>query len=230
MTLRLNKDIGFGAFSSGGGAASILNTTNAFQEGVVAASHTYSGLNLGADDGTGRVIVACGVIGNAGLVSISLVTVAGTTAAEVVTGANAFERVGINAASGVSGTSGDVVITGSANLYATFVSVYRLTGGSIIATTSGTDTDSNPATWDLDVVAGGVAVGVVTHRSDATTETFSWANLTETYDVEYQADDQYGGTAAAAFATAQTDLAISVTASTAGTRSQVMAVASFPPA
>lgn len=229
MTLRLTKDIGFGSSAEGGAGsmASITNTTNSSKDATVAASHTYSGLSFGTDDGAGRVIVALGIVPNGAVGSISSVTIGGTTAAQVVTAQNGFERCSIYATSGVSGTSGDVVITNSDNLYASFVSVFRISGASITATTTWTDTNSNPATADPDVPAGGVVVGAVNHRSDVD-ETFSWANLTEAYDVEYMVDDQFGSSAYSAFASAQTNLAVSATATQAGLRSPVMTLAVFP--
>lgn len=232
MTLRLNKDIGFGA-ATGDGAGSmgtISPTTSSSKDATVALAHTYSALSWGDDDGKGRIAVALGIVPNGALGAISSVSLVGSTASfsttEVVTAANSSERCSIYVTSGAVGTSGDVVITNSSNLYASFVTVFRLGGVSITATTTWTDTNSNPATADPDIPAGGVTIGVVNHRSDVD-ETFSWSNLTEAFDTEYMPDDQYGSTAYSAFASAQTNLAVSVTASQAGLRSPVMALAVF---
>jgi hypothetical protein len=233
MTLRLTKDIGFGASASAGSGSmgTITPTTSSSKDATVSLSHTYSGLSLGDDDGKGRVGIALGIVPNGALGTISSVSIVGSTATfstnEIITASNGFERCSIYATSGVAGTSGDVVITNSANLYASFVTVFRLGGVSIAASTTWTDTNSNPATADPNVSAGGVAIAVVNHRSDVD-ETFSWSNLTEAFDVEYMADDQYGSSAYNAFASAQTNLAVSVTATQSGLRSPAMALAVFP--
>ncbi len=127
-----------------------------------------------------------------------------------------------------TGTTGDVVVTTAANSGATGIDVWAIYNAQGTATDSGTDSDSDPATFALDIAAGGVALGFVAHRSNTDPTTFTWTNLTEASDRAAVAANLYVTGAQAAFASTQTNLSIECDSSDAGVRSPLLVTASFP--
>lgn len=189
------------------------------------AVHTHTSVALSA---TGLTIIGIAISPNGSLGTISSVTANAVEATSVEQAAGTNERSAIFIVN-AGASSGNIVITNSLNLFSTTVVTWEMLGGSATKTDSGTDTNSNPATFDLDIAAGGVAVGMLCHRSDTNPTTTTWSNLSEDHD-DALGSGVYASAASAAFAAAQTNLTISATRSAAGVRNPVMCCASFPPA
>lgn len=181
---------------------------------------------FGADSATRRIAVGIGT--EQAPATVNSVTMGGAAAAlKGSVAANVSESSQIWVGD-PTGTSGIIEITYSTSAARDVgIVVWAIHNASDTATDSGTDTDSNPATFALDINAGGVAVAFVLHRSNAD-PTFTWANLTESADFVVTAGSNVVSGAAAAFAAVQTNLSISATSSDAGVRSPVMSTVSFP--
>lgn len=188
---------------------------------------TFTSQAIGSAAATRLVAVGYAVERNAGSALITAVTIGGVSATQVVQANNTVEFASIWIAAVPTGTTANIVSTHSNAPGAVGIEVWALGNASSTATDSGTDSNSNPATFDLDINAGGVALGVVIHRSN-TDATFTWSNLTEDNDQVIETGGESMSGASAAFATIQTNLTISVTSSQAGVRSPVLCVASFP--
>lgn len=213
-------------------AATRTKTDTQNKVNVVNVTHTYTAANLGTAQSNRSIVVAIQIEANGGLGTISSVVINGVTATSIVqiTVGAPNERAALFAADVPSGATGDISITNSLALFASTITVYACYGMSITPTDTGTDNDSNPATFALDIAAGGVAFGSVIHRSNTDPTTFTWGNLTEDTDQVMTVNDEYVTAASAEFASAQTNLSISCTSSNAGVRSPGMCVASFPAA
>ena len=111
---------------------------------------------------------------------------------------------------------------------ATGIGVWAIYNAQGTATDSGSDSNSNPATFALDIAAGGVAIGFVAHRSNTDPTTNTWTNLTVKFDRAAVAGNLYVTGASDAFASTQTNLSIECNASNAGVRSPLLVTASFP--
>ena len=199
--------IGFGA---GGGvaAATVSYRTNANTGNSYGAStKTFSALDIGTASADRIVIVALIGIPNAGTVTISSVTIGGVSAASCCTGIGDTQAfVEFWAATVPSGTTGDVAVTASGNMFNCFVGVWATTGlGSGTATASGTST-ADPGSASLNISAGGIALGAGFNSNNAPNVT--WSNLTEDFDSTQGGSRTYTG-ASQAFAAAQTGLSLS---------------------
>lgn len=189
-------------------------------------TYTFSSQNLGTADASRYIIV--GVLSRraAGTPSISSLTIGGVSAAAVVAQTNTASGSDIAAlyiAAVPTGTTGDIVVTFDAAMLRCAVVAYRAVG---IASATASDTDSSTATdptCNLDVPAGGFAIGVAcTGNAGAS---FTWTGLTENYDAVIEALN--ATSASDTFVAAQTGLAI--TANGTGATAPVGVFASWAP-
>lgn len=186
-------------------------------------TYTFADQNLdtAAPD---RYIVATisGRSNDGGARTINSVTIGGVSATINVQTTDQGNVIGVAVASVPSGTTGDVVVEFSDTMTDAAVALYRVPG---ITTTTATDTGTStatPLTTNLDINAGGFAVAMA--KSDNSSHTATWTNLTERFDQDDASTNSISG-ASDDFATAQTSLAITCTWS-ASTR-PVFAAASF---
>lgn len=123
---------------------------------------------------------------------------------------------------GVSGETGDVVVTYGGNRAWQHTAVVTLTGCATSPHATATDTAGNPLSIDIAVEAGGIIFGAFTSNSNTTV---SLNNLTELYDEGSSNETNAGG--AAIFASGDTET-ITGTFASAGSRKRGAAV-SFSP-
>jgi hypothetical protein len=214
--------------AAGGGSDATISFTDSSVQSGAATTFTFSTQAFGSADATRIVVVGTASEDNGATdANITSMTIGGVAATQIVQATNSTEHVEIWAAAVPTGTTGDVVINYSADAFSVGIGVWALYNAQITNTDEGTDTDSNPATFALDIAAGGVALACVCQRSN-TNPTFTWTNLTENYDEFVVTSDTWMTGASAAFASAQTNLSIEALSTQAGVRSPCMAVASFP--
>lgn len=126
-----------------------------------------------------------------------------------------------------TGTTGDIVVTMSAGMLNLGIAVWRVVGAAAAVTEMLTST-ADPMNVAIDCPANGVIIAIAgNHFSGAT---FTWTNLTERFDAptEDSNGDYYTG-ASDNFASTQTNLSITCTQTTSGTRNHMVAC-SFGPA
>lgn len=194
-------------------------------DGTNLSTYTFASQNFGTASADRHIIcTVCGRSSDGGARTITSVTIGGTTAAENVDTTSSGNVCGIYIAAVPTGTSGNVVVVFNTTMGNADIALYSTTGvGSTTATDSGTST-SNPLTYALDVVAGGIAVAIATSDNGAATAT--WAGLTERFDDATTGGNDKSG-ASDAFATTQTNLTVSCTWT--GSTRPLYAAASFPP-
>ena len=185
------------------GVASIVFTTNA-TDSTNGTTHTFSSQSIGTADSNRKVVVGISYNNSPGSITVSSVTIAGVTATSILNdvGPNSRE-LAIFQADVPTGTTGDIVITTSVSADSIGIGVWAVYDAASTAYQTQTST-ANPLTTDLDVPAGGVAIGVARSSSSST---YSWTNITEDYEQTNEATLTDSG-ASAAFSSQQTNLTI----------------------
>lgn len=203
-----------------------------FRDSAVSASnlttYTFSAMALGPAADRDAVIV--GIIANSSGASVDTVTVGGQSAtqvAELVHGADTV--VALFIATGVTGSTGDVVVTLSSGSQSCGVVVWSAKGLNTTASATATDgadhSTDDTASASLSIPANGFAVGIM--GGGSANQTYTWTNLTEDVDevIETNQNTQTGAHDNDAGGTTPT---ISCQA-TATTGNKAMALASFGP-
>lgn len=193
--------------------ASISYRTTETQDSA-ATTYTFTSKDIGTA-ATGRRIIV-GVIGSgAASRTISSVTVGGNAATAInfvegsVTGA--FLQSAIYIIQVDAGTTATVVVTFSAGSNRCGIGVWAAYGlQSSSATATGTSV-ANPQTASLNISAGGVALGAAQTFDNQTLTGYAWTNLTENFDGLAGTNQVALSGASAAFAAAQTSLALTAT-------------------
>lgn len=190
-------------------------------------TYTFAGVNFGtaASDRFIAVTVSGRAVTTAP--TITSVTIGGVTATIAVQANDVLglNIAGIAIAAVPTGTSGNVVVVFSQTMTNADIATYSTSGvGSATATDFGSST-ADPGTTNLDITAGGIAVAMA--KQDAGLGTCAWTNITETFD-ELDANGNNISGAADAYATTQTNLAVTADFSVAAVR-PIFVAASFPP-
>lgn len=175
-------------------------------------TYTFSSENLGAAAGDRHIIVAIESRASSAGRTLSSVTIGGESATIAVQGTNSGGATSCVAALAIAavptGTSGDVVVTFSGGMLRCAIQVYRVTS---LTSATATDTDKYEAdagdpSVNLDVPAGGFAIGCGTGSSAGST----WTGLTENHDAQIGAEASWATSASDTFVSAQTGLTITI--------------------
>ena len=147
-------------------------------------TYTFSSQDFGEAAANRYIVVTAGGYDTSNE-TVSSITIGGVTAtiAVQVTGNSVTAAIAI--AKVPTGATGDVVVTFSGNMENAGIGVYRLVNlQSATATDTGTDIaeSSNALADDLTIPADGCGIGYAYIQSSNTDRTFSWTNLTETFD------------------------------------------------
>lgn len=190
-------------------------------------TYTFSTFAIGPALAGRKIAVAVsGRESGGGGVTLDSATIGGVSATINVQVTNSGNLQAIIIASVPTGTTADIVVNFSSTMGNADIDVYYVTGvGSNTATDTGTST-ANVGTYDLDVVAGGIAIAMM--KNDNGSHTATWAGVGESYDDADAATNDISGGCRSFLAT-QTNLTVSCTWSGTPTR-PVFAVASFAPA
>lgn len=150
--------------------------TDGAVDGTSTATHTYTGISLGAA-AAGRAIL----VGVAGGASTTAVTVAATPATQIVA-SSGFANISIWLAVVEAGTSGTVVVTQSAadfNIFIGVAAAYNLESTAAIDTAAAQSNTSNVLTVSMNTVSNGVAFGVTFLSTPDAGANATWSGLTE---------------------------------------------------
>lgn len=198
--------------SGGTGAAPFsLTFVTSASDATDLTEYTFSGQSFGDEPGaadTRYIIVGAG--GRAGSnLTVSSATIGGVAATVVIASGATNAPAAIFIAEVPTGTTGDVVVTYSgAGMVSSAIGIWRMINP-ISSTATDTASDITPASGvlnlDLDVTAGGAAVGFTASRGADTT---TWAGMTEAFDILPESLDHVSG---ATTTTAGTPLTVTAT-------------------
>jgi hypothetical protein len=223
MALALTNLIGFGA--SSGAMPSHAFTANAVNATDL-TTYTFSTQAIGTA-AVGRFIVVSVCLSSVASRVVSTLTVGGNSATLIgsqVSGA--FSVVSLWGVRVDTGTTADVVVTGTGALLHCGIGVWALYD---LLSTTPTDTGSspdptNPSTDTLTVLDGGIAIAITGNGSGLVT--YTWTGLTENFDETVEAANLVAHSGASLNPATGSALAITATRSGAGS-DYVMATASF---
>jgi hypothetical protein len=177
-----------GLLASVGGAPEFNYLASSLtQLGSVASTTTFSGFDIGTAGGARRVVVFVNFYATSSATSLSSVTVAGQATSIAVTATNgrSVSAICITVDPVTSGTTGDVVVTASANFFEVGISTYSALN---LNSTTPTDTDSatsSGVTRAIDVLANGGVFGNGGSRGNTGTGgSITWTNLTRNYFID----------------------------------------------
>jgi hypothetical protein len=221
MAFALTNLVGFGA--SSGAMPSHAFTANAVNATDL-TTYTFSTQAIGTA-AVGRYIVVAVFLSSVASRVVSTLTVGGNSATLIgsqVSGA--FSVVSLWGVRVDTGTTADVVVTGTGALLHCGIGVWALYD---LLSTTPTDTGSStadPSTDTLTVLDGGIAIAVA--GSGSTVATYTWTGLTERYD---ESPEVANGVAhSGASLNPATGSALSITATrSVGVSDPIMATASF---
>lgn len=215
--------------STGGGVAEVSCTDDSIDTGS-ATTYTFSSQALGTAASDRKIVVGAFAV-NA-VKAVSSMTIGGVSASLVVAKTNSGgEQIELWQAAVPTGTTGDVVVTWAGGQLGCGIGVFRIVGAESAAHDTGGSAAAGAGSDTLDIPANGVAVGVAGTNPNGI-PTWTWTGLTEDYDaggIITASDGSHTG-ASDAFATTQTGLSITATATSYGVRGSVMAIASWGPA
>ena len=167
-------------------------------------TYTFSSQAFGTAASNRKIVVCTCHDNNDTVSSVTMGGVSGTKATGQIAGSELQTEIWYAAVT--TGTSGDVVVTLTGGAGQMGIGVYRVIGAATSPSATGGSTgEGTTQNDDINVLAGGILIGVSGNRSAATC---TWTNLTETYD---EAIETYGlkqSGAAAAFSSAQTPITI----------------------
>lgn len=172
-----------------------------------AATHTYTGVSLGAEDPDRYISVAI-VLLKAASVDPTSVTIAGISATILnPTGAGSWSTVFHAFAKVPTGTTGDIVVTLGGNIDASTIHVYRVINpGTIPSSVTYVSTASVTSITDtVTVTAGEYLIGA--YKSD-NSNAVTWTNSTEQADLAFAAG---GRRASSAFVLVATSGSLGIT-------------------
>lgn len=193
-------------------------------------TYTFSAASLGTAATGRRILVAAGSnTGNSPHTAISSVTVGGnaTTAVSGLNLVSSAMAAGFFILTLDTGTTGDVVVTMGEASRTAGIDVWAIYD---LESSTPTDTASsqvNDPSGDLDISAGGVAVGYVVYEPPTTAASTSWTNLTENDDLDWGESNRSQSGASANFSTAQTALTITAAITDAAPVNIQLLLASF---
>jgi hypothetical protein len=197
--------------------ATIAFTANGELTGV-GSTKTFSSMALGTAADNRYIIVSIGTTGGGGGTDdCNSVTVGGTGLSKLVSKTHTDHQIAqIWAGLITSGTSADIVVTWARNASRTGIGVWAAYGiGTMEDSGSASISSSSSAmSADLDISAGGVAIGYtfVSTGGEGAATSFTWSNLTEDNDSSIDATGNHSA-ASAAFSAAQSGLTVSSTPS-----------------
>ncbi len=172
-------------------------------------TYTFVGENLGTAASDRQIIVAISSRDSGeSAQALASVTIGGVSATISVQRSNISTDTNVLAlviANVPTGTTGDIVVTFTEGMLRCGIAVYRATGISATPTDTGSSIVADP-TFDIDVTAGGFAIGTsVTGDSGATA---TWTGITEDYEIQIGGESLLQGGASDTFGTTQTDLTL----------------------
>jgi len=197
------------------GALAELTFLQANQDGASATEYTFSGESLGAAAADRYIIIGVNSRGLNATRTLDAVTVGGESATVVTQTPNTTSHTtlsGIAIVLVASGTTGDVVVTFDAGMLRCGIGLWRADSlDSATPNDTGGSTAADP-TYDIDINAGGFAVGTVHAVGDVGQATAVWTGIAEDYDQQLEGVSSHTG-ASDTFVAQQTNLTLTATLS-----------------
>jgi hypothetical protein len=199
------------AYTRGGGNPASVSYRATYNSTTDASSYTFTSADIGTATDRSIVVVAIHYRSS----SISSVTVGGVSATQVVS-VGAGLNTAIYRASGVTGTTANIVVNLSGTASRCLVAVYALYN-----LRSNTPYDSSTTftlggtsqTRTLDTIVDGV---IVAAGSANASRTFTWTGATENYDTVIESADSYSGASASATSNTTTTVSLTIAGGSAG--------------
>ena len=189
-------------------------------------TYTFSSQNLGVAAASRRIVVGIGGRIASGTLTVDSVTIGGVTATILTPQASnttsGTTTVALAIADVPTGTTGDIVVVFNTACLRCIVHAYRVVD---IDSATPSDSDSSVAsnpTCNLDIPAGGIAIGFAAVGNASAT--WTWTGLTEREDAVAGGGEAFGASSASDdFATLQTGRAITADSTTTTTTAGVFA-------
>ena len=190
-------------------AADVTLASSAESGNTPGTSFTFADQALGDAAADRKLVVITGAGSSAA--SVSAMTIAGVSAAEVVCIGTAESNSEMWQADVPTGTSGDVVITYSISIHNTGIGIFRITGagtGPTAPSDTASDSQADPIALTITVPKDGVCIA---GACDDSTSTHTWAELTKVYSASASGGSRMHTGALLNSATLQTDLPVTCT-------------------
>jgi len=162
-----------------------LNYIGAVSNTTGATTYTFTAANIGTAT-SDRVIVVGVMLNSSTNRTVSSVTLGGNAMTSIV-GTNSASNTALFRISVASGTTADIVVTGSGASNGCYVVVYSLTGwGTVTTYDSNSAASTNAATISttIDTASGGAVIGIQNrfNTGSVTTAGFTTQNVNTTFD------------------------------------------------
>ena len=196
-----------------------------------ATNFTFNSVDIGSATSDRKVVVA-GMVSGGGTGTISGCTLDGSAMTENVKPAIDGEgQCAIFEIEVSSGTSATVVLQNTGSKGWGAIAVFALTGAALTATNTTSTTGDTTPNSTITIPAGGVAVGCTTavFSSGSGTKSATWSGLTERFDASVDSNGSCATACSDAFASTETNRAISCTLNTTPAQA-TMALCSWGPA
>lgn len=185
-------------------ADATISQTDAVADNTTQTTYTFSTRAIGSAALNRAVIVGVGGLNVTAGRTISSLTVGGASATSInfqqTSAGGVFVDVGLYALRVDSGTTATVVITWSAAQVRTMIGVWAAYGVDSLTASATAQSSANPMSASLSIPAGGIGVGFLADFQGAAAPTHTWANLTESFDIDV------GGGSNTSYSGAQTAL------------------------
>lgn len=218
----------FAAGGGGGGGPIVTDYRAHYTSTVDLSAYTFAASDFGTPS-AGRYILV-GIAGRGAAVrTITSVDLGGVAAAQVAVLNSGGTTVAFWIAAVPTGATGDVVYNLSGAWVRTAVGVWAITGlGSTTPFDSDTDITmvANQLAVSLDCEAGGAVFGM---GANGNAGSFTWAGITERFDVGLEAGNNQFTGGSLDFAAAQTGLAVTINQVNTGSSPALLAVSLSPP-
>jgi hypothetical protein len=161
-----------------------LNYIGAVSNTTGATTYTFTAANIGTAT-SDRVIVVGVMLNSSTNRTVSSVTLGGNAMTSIV-GTNSASNTALFRISVASGTTADIVVTGSGASNGCYVVIYSLTGWGTVTTYNSNSATGSSATISttIDTASGGAVIGIQNrfNTGSVTTAGFTTQNVNTTFD------------------------------------------------
>ena len=194
------------AYTRGGGEIASLSYRANYSDTTDASTYTFTSADIGTATNRSLVVVAIHAFGNA----VTSVTIGGVSATRTVReGANAI--VELWQASGVSGTTGNIVVNisgGSTRCLVGVYALYNLRNNTVVSSGNTLAISGSSLSRTLNTIVDGVLIGAAT--ANASGRTYTWTGASENYDTVLEAAQSYSAASTTTTSNTTTTVSFSI--------------------
>lgn len=200
------------AFTRGGGTPASVSYRASYSSTTDATSYTFSAADIGSATNRSLVVITLHYANNVGVTSVTIGGVSATSVRQVGAGL----MTNIFSAAGVTGATGDIVITLAGTAARCLVGVYALYN---LRSTTHYDSDETftlggtTLSRTVDTIVDGV---VIAAGSANALRTFAWTGATENYDTQLEAAHTYSAASDVTTSNTTTTVSLTITGGSAG--------------